>query len=148
MRALLPLAVLPLAVLALAACEPPLEELFPPRFYTFEHEGIAYGVRAQYDPFERGWFTRVTSIELPLDADDLEFAVAMVENQVGPLVCGGMRLDVEPGDIWNDWAGNQVEFLEDVGAWQLVGRCSDEAPVVVAVFPDAPATTVVIVDED
>lgn len=140
-------AFLPLAVLVLAGCEPPLQELFPPRFYSFEEDGITYNLRAQYDPFVRGWFTRVTSVERPLNADDLVFALGMVENRLGPLVCEQMRLDVDQGDIWNDWAGNRIEFLEDLGTYQMVGRCSDEPAVVVAVFPEPGETTAVIVED-
>lgn len=130
-------ALLPLAVLAMAACDPPLEELYPPRFYAFDRDGITYDVRAQYDPFARKWFTRVMSIERPLDADDGAFATALVEQDLGPQLCGGDYLAVQPGEVWNPLAGDRVEFLEDLGAWHLVGACSDipAPPAAVAVVP-------------
>ena len=138
-------ALLPLGVLVLAACDPPLDELYPARFYAFETDGITYQVRAQYDPFERGWFTRVTSIERPLHADDLAFATGLVENDLGPLVCDGNVLDVEPGDIWNPLAGDQIEFIEGPGSFQLVGRCGDAPParVVIGVFAEPPVEVTV-----
>ena len=120
---------MPLAVLALAACDPPLEDMFPARFYSFEREGTVYEARAQFDPFEHGWFLRITSIERPLEVGDLELALALAKNGVGPLVCDGNALEVEPGGVWNPLAGDQIEFLDDLGTYQLVGRCTDEPPV-------------------
>ncbi len=136
---------LPLAVLALAACDPPMGELFPPRFYTFDRDGIAYDVRAQYDPFAMSWFTRVTSIERPLEADDEGLATALVEQDLGREVCGGNMLAVRPGEVWNPMAGDRVAFLEDLGSFQLVGRCSSTPappPVMSVISPwGAPRTT-------
>lgn len=127
-------AVLPLAVLGLAACDGPLEELFPPRFYSFDRAGITYEARAQFDPFEMGWFVRILSIEAPLEAEDVEIATRIAEADLGPLLCDGNALDVEPGGVWNPLAGSQVAYMEDLDAWHLVGRCTD-APPPPDVFP-------------
>ena len=140
-------ALLPLAVLALAACDPPLEELYPPRFYGFDRAGITYDVRAQYDPFARKWFTRVMSIERPLELDDAALASALVERDLGRELCEGNLLDVEPGEVWNPLAGDRVEFLEDLGAWHLVGSCTDTpVPPAMALQPDDPWAAIIVVD--
>ncbi len=115
---------MPLAVLALAACDPPGQELFPPRFYSFEREGIAYDMRAQYDPFEVGWFVRVWSLEVDLDARDQASTIQIVEQDLGPRLCGGEQLLVEPGGVWNPLAGDQIEQLPDFAGWQFVARCA------------------------
>jgi hypothetical protein len=141
-------ALMPLAVLALAACDPPLEEVFPARFYSFEQDGIVYEARAQFDPFEHGWFLRVTSIEVPMEADDLDLAVSLAENAVGPLVCDGDALDVEPGGVWNPLAGGQVEFLEYLDTFQLVGRCTDQPPVPGVATVSFEPDVMITVDED
>ena len=114
---------MPLAVLALAACDPPLTEITPPRFYSFEREGIAYDMRAQFDPFEWGWFVRVWSLEVPLDLRDQGRVIQVVEQDLGPRLCGGEQMVVEPGEVWNPLAGDQIERLPDFGGWQFVARC-------------------------
>ncbi len=115
---------LPLAVMALAACDPPMTELTPPRFYTFEREGISYDMRAQFDPFVRGWFVRVWSIEVPMDARDEAIAKQLVEAQLGPRLCGGEPLRIEPGRVWNGQAGDGIEVLPDFPGYQFVARCA------------------------
>ena len=115
---------MPLAVLALAACDPPLTEITPPRFYSFEREGIAYDMRAQYDPFEMGWFVRVWSLEVALDTRDLARTMQIVEQDLGPRLCGGEQMLVEPGEVWNPLAGDQIQQLPAYAGWQFVARCA------------------------
>jgi hypothetical protein len=115
--------IMPLALVALAACDPPMTELFPPRFYGFEREGISYDLRAQYDPFESGWFVRVWSLETDLDARDLARTVQIVEQDLGPRLCEGDQMLVEPGEVWNPLAGDEIEPLPAFGGWQFVARC-------------------------
>ena len=115
---------MPLAVLALAACDPPMTELTPPRFYSFEREGIIYDMRAQFDPYEWGWFVRVWSLEVDLDNRDLAGAMQVVEQDLGPRLCGGDQMVVEPGEVWNDLAGDQIQQLPEFGGWQFVARCA------------------------
>ncbi len=115
---------MPLALVALAACDPPMTEITPPRFYSFESGGIDYDVRAQFDPLEWGWFVRVWSLEVPLDFRDEARAIQVVEQDLGPRLCGGEPMLVEPGEVWNPLAGDQVEFLPDFAGWQFVARCA------------------------
>ncbi|HET7410961.1 MAG TPA: hypothetical protein VFJ13_12255 [Paracoccaceae bacterium] len=141
-------AFLAVCLLTLAACDPPLEEVFPARFYSFDRGGIVYETRAQFDPFEHGWFVRVTSIQDPLEADDLDFALALTETDLGPLICGGNALDVEPGEVWNPLAGDQVEFLDDLDSFQFVGRCTGAPPAPGVVAVRAEPDVLIVVDED
>jgi hypothetical protein len=115
---------MPLAVVALAACDPPMEEITPARYYSFEREGINYDLRAQFDPLEWGWFVRVWSLEVVLDGRDLARATQIVEQDLGPRLCGGEQMLVEPGEVWNDLAGDEIEQLPAFGGWQFVARCA------------------------
>lgn len=138
---------LPLAVLALAACDPPLEELYPPRFYTLSHATVPYEVRAQYDPFERGWFIRVTSLMYPLEFHTAPFVLSVLQEGLAPEICGEQALAIKQGDVWNPFAVKEALFLPDLGAFQFVGRCSD-VPVMpenIAIF--APAGAAIAVDD-
>lgn len=132
-------ALLPLAVLALAACDPPLEELHSPRYYTLERGGVPYEARAQFDPFERGWFIRVTSLVSPLEIENQAVVFAAVQEGLAPQLCESGALAIKQGDVWNPLAVKEVLFLPDLGAFQLVGRCSDRPllPSEIAVYaPD------------
>ena len=115
---------LPLAVLALAACDPPMSELTPPRFYSFEREGIYYDLRAQFDPLVLGWFVRVWSIEVPLDARDQAIAMQIVEQDLGPRLCGGEPMRIRQGNVWNPRAGDRIEYLPTFSGYQFVARCA------------------------
>ena len=115
---------MPIALLALAACDPPMTEITPPRFYSFESEGVDYDLRAQFDPLEWGWFVRVWSLELPLDLRDQARAMQVVEQELGPRLCGGEQMVIDPGDVWNPLAGDEIEFLPAYGGWQFVARCA------------------------
>ena len=166
---------LPLAVMALAACDPPLEELYPSRFYTFSHATVPYEMRAQWDPFERGWFIRVTSLTYPLTLQTEPAVLSAIQQGLAPELCEGRALAIKQGDVWNPFAVKEVLLLPNLGAFQFVGRCSD-VPVLPAetaifapsgalinihdvdsltvgppgapnavVLPDAPASAVIVV---
>ena len=137
-----------LCLLTLAACDPPLEEVFPARFYSFDRDGIIYETRAQFDPFEHGWFVRVTSIQSPLGPNDLDFALSIAENDLGPHICDGNALGVEPGNVWNPAAGDQIEYLAGLGTYSLVGRCTDEPPAAGVVAVRADPDALIVVDDD
>ena len=115
---------MPLAFVALAACDMPLTEITPPRFYSFEREGINYDLRAQFDPYEWGWFVRIWSLEMDLDLRDQARAIQIVEQDLGPRLCGGEQMLVKPGRVWNPLAGSQIEQLPAFGGWQFVARCA------------------------
>lgn len=115
---------LPLAVIALAACDPPMSEITPPRFYSFEREGISYDLRAQFDPLVWGWFVRVWSIEVPVDARDEARAIQIVEQDLGPRLCGGEQMLIKPGRVWNGLAGDHIDYLQDFAGYQFVARCA------------------------
>lgn len=115
---------LPFAVIALAACDPPATELTPPRFYTFEREGISYDLRAQFDPFVWGWFVRVWSLEVPMDARDLAVALQIVEQDLGSRLCGGEPMTIRPGDVWNGQAGERIQYLPAFAGYQFLARCA------------------------
>jgi hypothetical protein len=114
----------PLALLTLAACDPPMEEITPARYYYFERENVAYDVRAQYDPLVAGWFVRVWSLEYDLDFRDKGRAIQIVEQDLGPRLCGGGQMEVRPGDIWNGLAGDRIQYMPDLAAWQFVASCA------------------------
>ena len=132
-------ALMPLAVLALAACDPPFEERFPSRFYTISHHTVPYEMRAQYDPFERGWFIRVTSLTHPLELSSEPSVLAAIQQQLAPSLCESGALAIRQGEVWNPFTVKEVLFLPELGAFQFVGRCS-EVPVTpqeIAIFaPD------------
>ena len=115
---------LPLAVLALAACDPPASELTPPSYYSFEHEGISYDMRAQFDPLVWGWFVRVWSIEVQPDLRDEAAAIQLVEKDLGPQLCAGHEMEVKPGRVWNPMAGNGIEYMPNFAGFQFVARCT------------------------
>lgn len=133
-------AFLPLCLLMLAACDPPLEEVFPARFYSFDHNGLTYEARAQFDPFKHGWSVRMTSIQHPLEPRDMEFAVALAENELGPQLCGGNALEVETGEAWGAMAGRQILYLDGPETFMFVGSCTSAPPEpgIVVVRADAP----------
>lgn len=118
-------ALLPLAVLALAACSPPMQELYPARFYSFARDGVPYELRAQYDPFERGWFVRVNSLTGPLPLASQGVVMAMMQENLAPAICDSGALAIKQGHVWNQFAAEEVLFLPELGAWQVVGRCAD-----------------------
>lgn len=120
-----------LPIFALAACDPPLEEAWAPETYAFEKEGRALEVRAQYDPVEMGWFTRISEPDGRLELSDRPMVIDLVENQVGPELCDGNPLSFEPGEIWNartGWSNNPAKglshYMSDNGEWQIVARCT------------------------
>ncbi len=115
---------LPLAVMALAACDPPMTELTPPRFYTFDREGVSYDMRAQFDPFVWGWSVRVWSIEVPMDARDVAVAMQLVEQDLGPRLCGGEPMRINPGADWDGLTGDHIQFLPTFPGYQFRARCA------------------------
>lgn len=120
MRRLLPFAL----VLLLPACDPPMEEILPASYHTVDRGAVRYEVRAQFDPFERGWFVRVFSIQDPLGLDDVDLATSIVEEDLGPRVCDGGQLHVDPGEVWNPLAGDEMTYLVGLDTWQFVARCA------------------------
>ena len=56
----------PLMLLALAACDAPLEQVYPRRTMVVEHQAVTYRLRAQYDPVQFAWFASVWSPGLDL----------------------------------------------------------------------------------
>lgn len=120
MRAVLPLCLL----VALAACDPPLEQVFPTHVEQVERAGTTYQTRAKFDPFAARWTVRVSSAEAPLEAGDLDRAEGVAENAVGPLICDGSALAAEPGGAWGDESG----ALTDAHTFAFTGHCTDMAP--------------------
>lgn len=117
-------ALLPLAVLALAACDPPMQELYPPRYYTLSHATVPYEVRAQWDPFERGWFIRATSLRGPLDFASAPYVLSVIQRDLAPAICEEQALAIRHGEVWNPFNVKEALFLPSLGAFQFVGRCS------------------------
>lgn len=115
----------PLIVLALGACDAPFEEQYPRQTFTFG-EGIeTIDVRVQYDPLERAWFTRSSSRFGKL-TDKQRFEIFdLVEQKVGPKVCEGKPLKIEPEEIWSRYDATTIRYLPQLGVWQLVGECAD-----------------------
>lgn len=117
-----------LALSLLAACDPPLDPIFHAKFHSFERDGVVYETRSQFDPFERGWFIRVVSIQRPLTIADRDFTLQLVSNELGPLLCSGNAIAVLSGTSWNKLAGYRTSFLKGPGVFQLVGRCTSNPP--------------------
>ena len=116
---------LPLIALFLAACSSPFEEFLPAETHTFKSGTRTYVVRAQYDPFERGWFARVSLPNgMRLEPDDRAAVLNVVQDQLGPKVCDGEKLEVVPEVIWTRHGGKTIHYLPQIGMWQLVGTCA------------------------
>jgi hypothetical protein len=115
----------PFIVLALGACDAPFEELYPAETFTFGEGSETIDVRAQYDPLERAWFTRSSSRFGKLTVKQRFEIFDLVEQKVGPKLCEGKPLKVEPEKIWSGHGATTIRYLPEIGAWQLVGECAD-----------------------
>ncbi len=117
--------ILPLIALILAGCSSPFEELYPAEKHMFKAGQKTYQVSAQYDPFERGWFARVS---VPnggrLEPNDRAAVFNLVQMQLGPKVCEGATLEVKPEKIWTGHDGKSIRYMPVNGEWQLLGRCA------------------------
>jgi len=124
MHRLTTIAALGAAGLALAACSSPLEELYPVQRYVFEQDGRTYDVRAQWDPFERGWFTQTALRHGRLEPGDRTRVFALVQQTLGPQLCEGNPLEVTPELVWTRHGQWTVRYLPEIGTWHLVGECA------------------------
>ncbi|MEM7056886.1 MAG: hypothetical protein AAF557_04810 [Pseudomonadota bacterium] len=116
--------ILPLIAMLLAACDQPLQELYPAERHTIETEQRTYLVRAEYDPFERGWFALVSVPDGGrLEPDDRFAVFDVVQNKLGPKVCDGAALEVKPEKIWTGHGAKSIRYMPVNGEWQLLGRC-------------------------
>lgn len=115
---------LSLALLLLAACDPPKQEFSPARYYTVRHDNVPYGMRAEFDPLAAGWFIRVAALSGIFDLVDPQEAIAFVEDEMSPRLCGGGRLSIEPGEIWNPLAGDRITPMPTLPGWQFLARCA------------------------
>ena len=117
--------ILPLMAIVLAGCSSPIEELYPTEKHVFKTGAETFHVKAQYDPFERGWFARVS---VPnggrLEPDDRFKVFDLVQKQLGPKVCDGLMLEVKPEQIWTGHGGKSIRYLPVNGEWQFLGRCT------------------------
>ena len=116
---------LPLIAVMLAACSPLPDELWPAETHTFQEGERTILVRARWDPLERGWFTR---LRVPnggrLEPDDRAAVFDLVQNKLGPKICDGQPLEVEPEKIWSGHDATTIRYLPVNGEWQLVGTCA------------------------
>ena len=114
-----------ISLVVLGACSPLPEEVWPAETHTFTTDKRTYQVRAEFDPFEMGWFARVS---VPnggrLEPDDRFDVFDVVQKQLGPKVCEGANLTVEPEPLWTGHGGKSIRYLPVVGEWQLMGRCA------------------------
>lgn len=116
---------IPLVAVLLVACSPLPQELYPAEKHTFEADDRTYLVRAEYDPFERGWFAKVSRPDgLRLEPDDRFAVFDVVQNKLGPKLCEGTALEVKPEKIWTRHRGKSIRYLPGNGEWQLLGRCT------------------------
>ena len=109
----------------LAACDPPLQELYPQERALLSIEGRDYVLRGQFDPFQRAYYTEVLPLHGPMDALAREEAIRLVEEGFGARLCGeGRRLRVADG-VWGFVTDPQpVTEFESRGGWQIVARCA------------------------
>ena len=114
---------IPLVLLALAACDSPFEEAWPRHTMTIDRGEEAYQVRAQFDPFERAWFARIWLVDRPIARDEGPEVVALFEQEVGPRLCDGAPIALKQGMVWTG-DSPRVNYLADLGHWQLVGSCT------------------------
>lgn len=112
--------VIPLVFLALAACDAPMEELWPRQNFAFDRDERTYEVRVQYDPFELGYYARVWWPGGPLTAADGPAAIAVVEEQLGPELCNGGRLSSRT----RGESGQAGLLLAQMGQWEIFARCA------------------------
>ena len=120
------------ALVVLGGCVGPLEGMIDPETYTVTRDERIITVRAQYDPMEFAWFTRVWEPDGYLTYDDRALAIEIVSQNVGPQVCGeGSALAFEPGQVWN--AALRLDdnnslglshYMEETGEWRIVATCS------------------------
>ena len=115
---------IPLVILLVAACDAPLEHIYPRENMNIYRDGIHYRVRAQFDPIQYEWFTRVWSPNKRLGEEDREIVFDLVEGEVGPKLCEGQRLKIEDGETWHKWTGPKIELAKDIGEWRLIGACT------------------------
>lgn len=123
---------LTLPAMVLGACVGPLEGLIDPETFEITRDERVFAVRAQYDPLEFAWFTRVWEPDGYLSYSDRTLAIEIVSKNVGPQVCGeGSVLTFEPGQVWN--AGARLDdstslglshYMQDIGEWRIVATCS------------------------
>jgi hypothetical protein len=124
-------ALMVLPLLGLAACDPPFEQTWPPETFSFDRDGRVLEVRAQYDPVEGGWFTRVTNAAGRLERADQAMVMDLVQTQVGPELCDGQPLVAKAGEVWNarsGWSNNpakgRTHYMATNGEWQIVANCA------------------------
>ena len=115
---------IPLIALAFAACDAPMEELWPRQNFAFDRDGRTYDVRVQYDPIEFGYYARVSWIGGKLTFQDRAAAIAVVEEQLGPELCNGGRLDHSAQGAFSHREGQPGQFLPDMGEWEIFTRCA------------------------
>lgn len=114
-----------LAAGLVAACDPPLETLYPPERALLTVDGRDYRVTGRFDPFQRAWYANVTPAHGTMDALSREAAEALVADGFGPQVCGeGGRLAPVPG-VWGFVTDAQPATPRpSLGGWQIVARCA------------------------
>ena len=113
---------LPLIVLGLAACDPPLEQQYPPQAMEFKHNDHVLDVRLQKDPIA-GWTARIASRYHKLAEEDREAMIALVESQIGPKVCTDSRpIVVTDEETWHGQTST-VMYMGNLGIWRIVGSC-------------------------
>lgn len=124
-------ALVSLPLLFLGACVGPVEHIWDPETFSVEREDRTFAVRAQYDPLELAWFTRVYEPDGYLSYDDRALAIEMVEAEVGPQVCDGNRLQFQPGQVWNadlrlddNNSLGLSHYMEEIGEWRIVAECT------------------------
>ena len=120
MRRLIPLVM----ALPLAACDAPMEEVWPLHSYAIEHGGRVYNVRAQYDPFELGYYVRVWAAAGELNVSDGPAVVAAVEEGLGPELCNGGRLDHTRSGVFSHPEGSTGLFMPELATWELLASCA------------------------
>ena len=114
-----------LGLMALGACDSPLEHNFPPEYLSLERDGRTFDVRVQYDPVDFAYYTRVSSPNWDLSAEDRDLVIALVTTQAGPMVCeDGAPMKLEDSMLWRLHNDSPILFLPNKLEYMLVAQCT------------------------
>ena len=114
----------PLCLMVLIGCADVREHVYPDQTLTFRRDENIYAVDLKFHPAGANWVARVWSIHRDLTAEDRDLVFDLVEHDVGPVLCDGDPLQVEPGARLNPLSGEGVMYFPTIGEWRLIGSCT------------------------
>ncbi|MEM9138786.1 MAG: hypothetical protein AAGB15_03060 [Pseudomonadota bacterium] len=114
-----------LAAMALGSCGAVNDAAFPVKDNRIVLDDQAFKVQSRYDPSIPGYLNGITLEGGRLTGADRARVIALVENQVGPLICdGGAKMKFTEGAIWGG-VGPDYAFFQDKSArWIIMAPCT------------------------